>query len=186
MRAMRRSRLAAAALAAALSAGSVAALLAGGAGAAPSRSQELFTRTLLDDARTTGTVKALLRERKGYVAPDIEFTDLTGDGRSDAIVLVETGGATGAVALYVLSTHGEDEDSALRAVFRSQRLYRASAEASAGALVLRTPRYAAGDDVCCPDRVTERVYAWNDRDETLRRRSSRTIDGAASSIRASR
>ncbi len=180
MRSMRRSRLAAVAIAAALSAGLAAALLTGGAGAAPSASQELFQRTLLEDAQTTEAVKTLLRERKAFVGPDIEFTDVTGDGRSDAVVLVETAGAAGAVALYVFSTHGQDEDSDLRAVFRSQRLYRASAEPSGGALVLRTPRFASGDDLCCPDRVTERVYAWSDSAETLRRRSARDVAGPAS------
>jgi len=103
------------------------------------------------------------------------FADLTGDGRSDAVVLVETGGLAGAVALYVFSTDGEAEDSPLRAVYSSQRLYRATAEVVDATLVLRTPRYAQGDDVCCPVRIVQRVYAW--KAKTLRRRSSRELPG---------
>ncbi|MBA3327975.1 MAG: hypothetical protein H0T43_06705 [Solirubrobacterales bacterium] len=175
---MRRRHIVAVALAAALCTGS-AVLVTGGAGAA-TRSQDLFRRTLLADERTTSAIKGLLRSRGGFVAPEVAFTDLTGDGRSDAVVLVETGGAAGAVALYVLSTHGAAEDSELRAVYRTQRLYRASAEPSAGALIVRAPRFDEGDDLCCPDKVIERVYAWSAGARTLRLRSSREVDGPAS------
>ena len=177
---MRPPRLVAVVLAVVLSTGSAVFLVTGGAAAAPTRSQQLFTRTLLADERTTTAVKGLLRERGGFVAPDIAFTDLTGDGRSDAVVLVETGGAAGAVALYVLSTHGAAEDSELRAVYRSQRLYRATAQPSAGTLILRTPRFDEGDDVCCPDQVVERIYVWSEGARTLRLRSSREVDGPSS------
>ncbi|MDP2712351.1 MAG: hypothetical protein Q8O56_14125 [Solirubrobacteraceae bacterium] len=147
-------------------------VLTGGSSAAPTKSQELFTKTLLADERTTSAIKELLRGGGGFVAPDIEFADLTGDGRSDAIVRVDTGGVAGAVALYVFSTDGAAADSALRAVYRSQRLYRASTEVVDGTLVLRTPRYAEGDDVCCPAKLVQRVYVWSAGAKTLRLRSS--------------
>ena len=174
---MRRHRIVPAALAAlALAAAGTLAGIAGSQ-AKPTASQQLFRKTLLADARTTSAIRLLLRERGGFVAPDIEFADLTGDGRSDAIVLVDTGGAAGAIALYVFSTHGRAADSSLRAVYRSQQLYRASAEVSAGTLILRTPRFAQGDDLCCPAKIVERVYAWNARERTLKQRSSRELDG---------
>lgn len=178
MRVMHRLRPAAAGLAALAVAGG-GLLLSGGAAADPTPSQRLFERTLLADERTTSSVKALLRDGGGFVAPDIAFGDVSGDGRSDALALVETGGAAGAVALYVLSTHGQDDDADLRAVYRSQRLYRATVRIDGGALVLRTPRYGPGDDVCCPDRIVERVYTWSERARTLRRRSSREVEGPA-------
>lgn len=180
MRAMRRHRILPAA-AATLACGGAGALLAtAGSPAKPSASQTLFRKTLLDDPKTTSAVKALLESRGGFVAPEVVFGDLTGDGRSDAVVAVENAGAAGAVAVYVFSTDGEAEDSPLRAVFSSQRLYRASAEvADDGSLVVRTPGYAGGDDLCCPAKVVERVYAWSAKAKTLRRRSSREIDGPA-------
>ena len=174
MRPMRPSRTLCAAL---LVAGAVLLVASAGASAAPTRSQSLFKRTLLADAKTTEEVKALLRDGRGFVAPDITFADVTGDGRSDAIVLVDSGGAAGAVALYVLSTHGADERSDLRAVYRAQRLYRASVEVSGQALVLRTPRYRSGDDICCPRRILQRTYTWSERARTLRRRSSDELPG---------
>lgn len=149
----------------------------GGLQAKPSASQQLFRTTLLDDAKTTSGVKALLRDRGGFIAPEIEFADLTGDSRSDAVVVVDTGGAAGIVALYVFSTHGKAADSPLRAVYRSQQLYRASARVSAATLILRDPKYAAGDDLCCPAKVVERVYAWSDSAKTLKQRSSRELPG---------
>jgi hypothetical protein len=169
---MRRHRTVLAAFAALALASAAALLAVGGSQAKPSASQQLFRTTLLEDAKTTSAIKALLRERGGFVAPEIEFADLTGDERSDAVVLVDSGGAAGAVAVYVFSTHGKAADSPLRAVYRSQQLYRASAEISAATLVLHTAKFAEGDDLCCPAKVVERVYAWNDKARTLKQRSS--------------
>lgn len=176
MRAMRRSRLVSAALAALVLAAASMLVLSGGSSAKPSRSQTLFRTTLLEDSKTTPGVKRALRDG-GIVAPEIEFQDITGDGRSDAVVTVETGGAAGAVAVYVFSTDGKAADSPLRAVYRSQQLYRASVQVSAGTLILRTPRWASGDDLCCPAKVFERVYAWDDAASTLKQRSSQELAG---------
>jgi hypothetical protein len=177
MRPMRRTRIALSLLAAPILALAVTLLSTSGSSADPSKSQSLFKKALLTDDKTTTAIKDLLRERGGIVAPDITFADLTGDGRSDAVVLVDTGGVAGAVALYVFSTHGEAEDSDLRAVYRSQRLYRASTEIADATLIVRSPRFAAGDDVCCPAKVVQRVYAWSAGRETLRLRRSRELAG---------
>ena len=61
---------------------------------------------LLKDADTTSGVKRLLRTNAGFVSPTPVFADLTGDGKSDAVVTVENGGAAGAVAAYVLTRRG--------------------------------------------------------------------------------
>jgi hypothetical protein len=174
---MRRPRTLLAVLAALLAAAAAALLVTGGSSAAPTKSQAFFAKTLLADAKTTADVKGLLQDGGGFVAPDTTFEDLTGDGRSDAVVLVDTGGAAGAVALYVFSTDGEAEDSDLRVVYRSQRLYRVSTEVTAGTLLVRTPRYAEGDDLCCPAKIVERTYAWSAGSKTLRQRGSRELDG---------
>ncbi|HEV2775867.1 MAG TPA: hypothetical protein VGV90_09775 [Solirubrobacteraceae bacterium] len=174
---MRRPRTLLAVLAGLIVAVSATLLVSGGSSAAPTKSQALFEKTLLADEKTTSDVKALLSEGGGFVAPDITFEDLTGDGRSDAIVLVDSGGVAGGVALYVFSTDGEAEESDLRVVYRSQRLYRASTVVSDAALLLSTPRFAEGDDVCCPRKIVERTYAWSNATKTLRQRSSRELPG---------
>ncbi len=177
MSAMRRHRsLPAALFTLLLAAGAVLAISAGSS-AEPSKSQELFKKTLLEDAKTTSSVKTLLSEGGGFVAPDIVFADITGDERSDALVLVETGGAAGAVAFYVFSTDGEAADSPLRAVFRSQRLYRATVEPAGTTLKLRTPKYAQGDDICCPAKITQREYTWSATAKALQLRDKIEFDG---------
>jgi hypothetical protein len=173
---MRRPRTLIAVLAALLVAGAATLLVTGGSSAAPTKSQALFEKTLLADEKTTSDVKRLL-EGSGFVSPDITFADLTGDGRSDAIVLVETGGVAGAVALYVFSTDGEAEDSDLRVVYRSQRLYRANTEVAGAELIVRTPRFAKADDVCCPAKIVQRTYAWSAGSKTLSPRSTVEYDG---------
>ena len=174
---MRRPRTLLAVPAGLLVAVATALVLTVGSSAAPTKSQALFEKTLLADAKTTADVKQLLGDGGGFVAPDIIFADLTGDGRSDAIVLVDTGGVAGAVAVYVFSTDGESAESDLRVVYRSPRLYRASAEVADGALILSTPRFAEGDDVCCPAKIVRRTYAWSAGDKTLRQRRSEELAG---------
>jgi hypothetical protein len=176
---MRRTRTLFAALAALSLATAVTQLTTNGSSAAPTKSQALFKKTLLADGKTTTAIKQLLSRGGGFVAPNITFGDLTGDNRSDAVVLVETGGVAGAVALFVLSTDGESAESDLRAVYRSQRLYRASAEVVDATLIVRTPRYVEGDDVCCPAKIVQRTYVWSPGAMTLRQRNSEEFPGPA-------
>ena len=73
----------------------------------------------------------MLTNKSAIVDPRSGFVDVTGDGRQDALILVSTGGAAGAVALYVFSTHGQaaeqtDDQTSLKVVFRLQSLYGAS------------------------------------------------------------
>ena len=174
---MRRPRTPLAVLAALVVALAAALLATGGSSAAPTKSQAFFKKTLLADAKTTADVKGLLSGGGGFVAPDTTFEDLTGDGRSDAIVLVDSGGVGGGVALYVFSTDGESEESDLRVVYRSQRLYRASAEVANAELITSTPRFAEGDDVCCPAKIVQRTYAWSAGTNTLHQRTSEELPG---------
>jgi hypothetical protein len=174
---MPRRRLLLAVLLSPLLAAGAALVLSAGSSAEPSKSQELFKKALLDDPRTTSAVKLLLTDGGGFVAPDIAFSDITGDGRSDALVLVENGGAAGAVAFYVFSTDGEAADSPLRAVFRSQRLYRASVEPAGTTLKLRTPKYAEGDDLCCPAKIAQREYTWSPSAKALQAQDLIEFDG---------
>jgi hypothetical protein len=131
--------------------------------------QALFEHLIVKDARTTQAVRQLLQSDAGFVGAQPIFADLTGDGRMDAVASVRMPGAAGTVAVYVFSTHGSRADR-LRAVFRSQALYRATTRVAAGTLTVSQPRWAKGDAVCCPSARTERVYAWDARSHTLTRR----------------
>jgi hypothetical protein len=128
--------------------------------------QQLFEQAIVQDAHTTPEIRTLVQTDAGFVAPS--FADLTGDGKMDAIVQARMPGAAGTVAVYALSTDGTS-DGRLRTVFRSQALYRATVAVAAGTLVVTVPRWAAGDDVCCPAARERRTYAWNARTHRLAR-----------------
>lgn len=143
--------------------------------AEPTASQKVFTQKLLDDAKTSAGVKKMLKSKTAIVDPRSGFVDVTGDGRQDALILVSTGGAAGAVALYVFSTHGQDtigtgeDQTSLKVVFRLQSLYGASLRIGGTTLSVLEPRYAKGDDLCCPDKLRERDYVFDAKALTFRR-----------------
>jgi hypothetical protein len=149
--------------AALLAAGAV----APGALAEPTPSQTVFTQKLLEDAKTSAGVKRMLRSKMAIVDPRSGFVDVTGDGRQDALVLVSTGGAAGAVALYVFSTHGQaagDEQTSLKVVFRLPSL-----RINGTTLSVLEPRWSKGDDLCCPKKLRERDYRFDAKALTFRR-----------------
>jgi len=144
--------------------------------AAPSKLQTTFKDALLADAKTTSAVKKGLESGTVFVDPTPTFADLTGDAKSDAIVSVVTGGAAGAVAVYVFSTDGAS-DGKLRAVYRNQQLFRGVAKAQGSTFVVRVPQYAAGDALCCPAKVLEKTYTWTAKSKSFRLTGSRTVAG---------
>ena len=145
--------------------------------------QELFRDVLLKDADTTSGVKRLLRTNAGFVSPSPLFADLTGDGKSDAVVTVEDGGAAGAVAAYVLTAEGSNS-GALRVAFRNQSLYQGHVRTSGPTVTVIDPIYARGDDVCCARRATERDYAWDASLKTFTRRATRRVTIAPAAARS--
>jgi hypothetical protein len=138
---------------------------------AQTQAQALFEDLIVKDGRTTAGIRQLLQSDAGFVGAQPTFSDLTGDGRMDAIVQVRIPGAAGTVAVFVFSSDGTRANR-LRAVFRSQALYRAAARVDAGpTLTVTQPRWAKGDRLCCTTRKpSERHYAWNARTHTLTRR----------------
>jgi len=136
-----------------------------------------FKAILTADAKVTPAIKASLEDGRAFAEPGA-FGDLTADGTSDAVVLVTAPGAAGAVAAYVMSAHGTG-NGRLRIVYRSQSLYRAFVRVSRGALVVLTPDYARGDDVCCPAARLERTYVYDRRTKLFRRTASRRLTRGA-------
>jgi hypothetical protein len=98
-------------------------------------------------------------KKGGFVSSDVEFADLTGEGKDDAIVTVDSGGSAGIVAVYIFSAGSGKE---LEVVYRNQRLYRAAARINPGpALVYSVPQYKDGDELCCPSAYRETELKWN-------------------------
>jgi hypothetical protein len=150
--------------------------------AATPKSQTSFFRTLLlEDKSTASGIAKLLRTNAGFVESNVIFADLTGDSKSDAVVRIAMPGMSGTVAVYVFSTDGVKPDSKgrtkLRAIYRNQSLYRASARVRSGALLLRVARWKVGEDPCCPATLSEREYLWRASDHRLHLHASRDIPG---------
>lgn len=139
----------------------------GSALASQDQTQQFFEQRLLADRHTSSAIKTLLRSGGGFVDRGVGFRDLTGDKRDDAIVRVQSGGAAGAVAVYVFSTANR-KGGKLRIIFRSQDLMRVSTRVSKGVLSYTTARYDPGDELCCPARLTQTTLRWSARDRRMR------------------
>ena len=120
--------------------------------------QKFFTQKLLDSDQVSHSIKVTLK-KGGFVSSELMFADLTGEGKDDAVVTVDSGGAAGIIAVYVFSA-GTGKD--LKVVYRNQRLYRGLARVNPGpALVYVLPHYEAGDELCCPTSYNETELKWN-------------------------
>lgn len=136
----------------------VALAIADSASAKLTPAQKLFTQKLLDSDQVTHSVKVTLR-KGGFVSKDVAFADLTGEGKDDAVVTVDSGGAAGVVAIYVFSA---GTGTNLKIVYRNQRLYRADSRINPGpALVYVLPSYKDGDELCCPSEYRETELKWS-------------------------
>jgi hypothetical protein len=144
------------------------------AAAEQTRAQKLFRERLLNDRGVSKDVKRVL-QGGGFVDRDIRFGDLTGDGKSDALVLVNQGGSSGRIAVYVFSSHKQRNDDGgggdeLRIRYKAQRLYRArarlkaaSSERPRGAVVYKTPVYDPGDELNDPGATRVVEVRWRAR-----------------------
>jgi hypothetical protein len=128
-----------------------------------STAQRFFRGKILRDGSTSRDVKTRLR-KGGFVDRKIMFADLTGEGKSDAVVLVHSGGSAGRIALFVLSS---GRRTRLKIVYRNQRLYRASARvphagsSRVGTFFYRVPKFEPGDELCCPTAALETELRWS-------------------------
>ena len=90
---------------------------------------------------------------------EVMFADLTGEGKDDAVVTVDSGTSAGVIAVYVFSA-GTGKN--LKVVYRNQRLYRGDARINPGpALVYVLPVFKDGDELCCPSEYRETELKWS-------------------------
>lgn len=149
--------------------------------------QRLFRKRLLNDREVKPEIKRVLRNG-GFVDRDIRFGDLTGDGKSDALVLVNQGGSAGRIALFVYSAHPpRDNDGGggdmLRIRYKNQNLYRARASLKQpstrrpqGAVVYSTPVYDPGDELNDPGARKVVEVRWRPRKSRFGVASTRIVD----------
>ena len=137
--------------------------------------QELFGGIIREDPGTTTAIRRLLESGAGFVSARPLFADLTQDGKQDAVATVVTPGVAGAVAAYVLSADGS-QDNQLKVVYRTQRQYRLRARVTNAVLTLSSPTWRRADELCCPSRLVERDYAWNRSLRIMQRKAERVIE----------
>lgn len=139
------------------------------------KAQKLFREKLLESTQVTHSVKVTLK-KGGFVDKTILFADLTGEGKDDAVVTVNSGGSAGQIALYVFSA-GSGRD--LKIAYRNQRLYRAEAGINPGlSLVYSLPAYKAGDELCCPSAWRETTLEWSAERKRFGVASRRVVPGS--------
>jgi hypothetical protein len=132
--------------------------------------QKLFTQKLLASNQVSHSIKVTLK-KGGFVSSDVLFADLTGEGKDDAVVTVDSGGSAGIIALYVFSA-GSGKD--LKVIYRNQRLYRAMARINP-ALVYSLPRWKEGDQLCCPSEYGETELKWSAKSKSFVIAKRRTL-----------
>lgn len=99
----------------------------------------------------------------GEVEPRrVAYADLTGDGREEALVVVESGGTAGDLGAAVY--HAEAGRVAVltwidRAGHIELRL--ANVGPNSALVVVQQGQYAPGDAECCPSRIREIVLRWD-------------------------
>ena len=165
----------------------LAAVPAAPAAAEQTRAQKLFRNLLLRDTGVSREIKQVLRNG-GFVDRDVRFGDLTGDGRDDAVVLVNQGGSAGRIGVFIFSSHRmRRNDGAggneLRVRYKNQNLYRArarvkrmSAKRPLGAVVYSTPVYDPGDELADPGARRFVEVRWRPRRNQFRVVDRRVVD----------
>jgi hypothetical protein len=113
---------------------------------------------LLSDPGVSPRVKATIREGGGGAGIDrILFKDLTGDGNSEDIVTIFSGGTAGDIAFYVLTGEG----SGLHPIKSSNQEYKVGVKVVGGELQVTRPLYAKNDPNCCPAHLEITTYRYD-------------------------
>jgi hypothetical protein len=116
---------------------------------------------LLSRPEVSPSIKRLIRNYNGpfggIATPSISYGDITGDGRSEVVVPIFSGGTAGDIAYYVLGVVG-GRVRMLRAV---NDTYKVVVSIRSGKVVERVPIFGPRDPNCCPSRVTTTVFRWN-------------------------
>jgi hypothetical protein len=112
---------------------------------------------LLSSSSVSPRVKATIREGHGEGIDRILFRDLTGDGNSEDIVTIFSGGTAGDIAFYVLTGEG----SGLHPIKASNQEYKIGVKVVAGTLQVTRPLYAKNDPNCCPAHLEITTYRYD-------------------------
>lgn len=88
------------------------------------------------------------------------YADVTGDGREEALLFVESGGTQGDVGVAVVGVEGGNA-VVVGYVPAGGRVELALPEGGGGVIVTRQGIWKPGDAECCPSELRERFYQWD-------------------------
>jgi hypothetical protein len=90
----------------------------------------------------------------------IAYTDMTGDGVDEAVVIVESGGTMGDLGAAIFGV--EDGQARLIQVIEGGgRMEVLFADVGFGVLRMLEAAPEPGDPLCCPSKLRETVYEWD-------------------------
>jgi hypothetical protein len=117
-----------------------------------------ITSFLLSSPGVSSRIKATIRDSSNHAGIDrLIFKDLTGDGTSEDIVTIFSGGTAGDIAFYVLTGEG----SGLHVIKASNQEYKIGVQVVAGKLRVTRPLYGASDPNCCPAHLEITTYRYD-------------------------
>ncbi len=90
----------------------------------------------------------------------IAYTDMTGDGQDEAVVVVESGGTAGDLGACVMTIDGSTP-AVLGYVDAGGHVELRFPEAGGGVIVVQEGVAQPGDAECCPSQLRERTYRWD-------------------------
>ena len=107
-------------------------------------------------------VKTLLAQVGGELDPRaIEYTDLTGDGREEAVVPVSSGGTLGNLAYVVFTLRNGAPTVVLTRTIDKTSRSGLKMEMEDGRLVELVGEYGPEDPLCCPTYLRKTYFRWD-------------------------
>lgn len=90
----------------------------------------------------------------------ITYTDMTGDGVDEAVVIVESGGTMGDLGVAIFGVEG-GQVRMIQLIEGGGRIEVLFADVGFGVLRLLEAAPEPGDPLCCPSKLRETVYEWD-------------------------
>jgi hypothetical protein len=112
------------------------------------------------DLASVPEVETALRQFGGELDDDsVLYTDLTDDGREDAVVPIASGGTLGNLAFLVLTL--KDDQPLVILTRAADGEGGVAVEIEGGQLAATTAEYGPEDPLCCPRYLKKTYYRWD-------------------------
>ena len=114
----------------------------------------------IDLAKSTDVASLLADTGGQFVAREVLYADLTGDGVEDAVVPADSGGTLGDIGFVVLTPDGPGVKLLLREFPQGVDTAGLAVRIEDGKLIMTQPVPGPDDPECCPSQLRETTYDW--------------------------